>query len=500
MGKYIRRNPRRVLLTTAVALVFCMGIVVLYDVMVPQVGGAIPKDRANPPSLLLRSVAQETAVHANPLTQQKLAQQDAAVADAVESEAKNQETLMTAADAHATLVCALDDGFVEVHEGKILAAAERIQAALLAAENVAGPDAALLDETHSSLQILSFFAAALMSDADLEAFCEPPGKPTPLGEMMRVAVHRLYRESYAANRPYVAMDEPAMREVCLRVRDSESVLGRFAALVLLSSPQWESLDLGALEEVVMSLNELAASFPDNPVTRDAIHQLIRACSGKAFEYPDAVKLLFSKVPWNAEVRAILESDPLVSDVQGLLVEYDANRNLGAPVARQMLVDSLQSLSKESPDARTRAWCVRAMASTNSLMDAETSPLLTSIRRGLNAVANAPLAPSADIPSEQLRAAYTLFANDVDSEALDSAEVQIPILRNALETAYAPDLNYFEAIPRKLFYYGMGRIREGNYEKANETLLRLQMLYPNSYLAMECEEHLNHVDLLLVPRP
>ena len=75
MGKYIRRHPRRVLITTAIALVFCMGVVVVYEVMDPQVGRAVQTDRSHRPSLLQRSVAQESAVHANPLTLQKVAQQ-----------------------------------------------------------------------------------------------------------------------------------------------------------------------------------------------------------------------------------------------------------------------------------------------------------------------------------------------------------------------------------------------------------------------------------------
>lgn len=416
------------------------------------------------------------------------------------ADTKYLEDLATAQDALTVLTNAQGDGVSAAHAGDIRAAVEGIEAALLAAENIATPDAALLEETHRSLQLVSFFVAALMSDADLEAFCEPPTAPTPLGDMIRVAVHRLYRESYAAGRPYAALDEPTMREVCLAVRDSESVLGRFVALVFLSSPQWESLDAAALDDVVVSLNELASSFPSNRVTDDVMHQLVRTCAGRAFEHPDAVKLLLTQVPWNAEVRTIIASDPLLQDVQDLLVEYDANRRDGALIAHEAVVNRLQSLSKESPDATTREWCVRALASTNSLKDADTSPAIASIRQALATIADAPLVPSAEIPGEQLRAAFTLFANDVDTGALDAAETYIPMLQDAIETAYAPDLNFFEAIPRKLLYYAMARVLDGNYEKARTMLSQLQARYPGSYFARECEGHLNHIAQLLQPRP
>ena len=346
-------------------------------------------------------------------------------------------------------------------------------------------------EVESALQLLSFCMVVLMPDEMLVSFHDALD-PTvhPIDALVDIEFYKEFQD-YAKWRTVLTLDKAAFHAAVRSAAESDAAVVRLEGLRTLLNPAFNE-NPNDIAAMTAAMNAMALEFPDNPATREAFRNLMRGCSGRAFDHPEAVDMLLHALPWEPAMQSLLATDSVVAVVEEALSArtVTVKSETGVPVSdpRAAAVEVLATAAESHPDAEARDWCIRSMASTASVANETAADLTPTIGACLETVADREAAAgkslTAALEPDVARAQFLLFANAIEEGDLAAAAPYIDVLWDQVRSQELPDINLYERIPRKFGYYAYALVGQTRKDEAIAFFERLATLYPNSYLAQD----------------
>lgn len=354
-------------------------------------------------------------------------------------------------------------------------------------------------EVEASLQLLSFCMVALMPDDMLVPFHDGLDESRhAIDSLVLIEFYKEFRD-YSSWRTVLTLDKDSFHAYVDSAIRSDAPLVRLEALRTHLDPAWTA-DPNDIPGMITAMNAMAEEFPDNYATREAFRTVLRTCSGRAFDHPEAANMLLNAAPWNNAMQSLIATDSVAAVVQDAIAAPAAAKTAGIPARdpQSVAVDVLTSVAETSEDAAVRDWCLRSLASTASVANQTAQTLTPEIAACIETVAATDLEPLAKttqpvvVASDVARAQFLLFANAIEEGDLAAAAPFVDLLWDQERIQQLPDTNLYERIPRKFGYYGYALVGQGQTNDAIAFFERLATLYPSSYLA---QDHLNTATFL-----